>query len=389
MALMELSTPTRFPSHQHVRYLRAKVRIVFEQLPPGLRDGVAAVDLAENRGDRDGVFVVTRGDTGEIASVGGLKQAGDELIEAARSMPRFCHIQTALLQVAPTPAVRPACRRSRWRSGTVSGGRSAYPYSCRGIRRIPSRNSSTATSAGAPGLSVPRSLKASNTRAGVDGRARDDLVEWHPEHQELRHHVRKIDDSRGARRRCSNRWRTYRAEALLHRALDDVPVEVIGDPVAEVEPDAAAAGREHLRQHPAALVENAVRRRRIHVRDDVAALEHREDAAHRREGLTHMDHHRQIEGRGGFLGAPERLEIAGAGHVVGQPCLDADRRHRDGVRSPRAPGRRRHRLMSISSPPGATPVRAMLISRRPRLGAAFAMAAPSSMRSAPNDPAST
>ena len=41
-------------------------------------------------------------------------------------------------------------------------------------------------------------------------------------------------------------------------------------------------------------------------------------------GLADVDHHRQIEGRGGFLGAPERLEITSAGHVVGQPCLDTD-----------------------------------------------------------------
>ena len=37
---------------------------------------------------------------------------------------------------AATPAARPACRRSRWRSAAVSGGRSACPCSCREIRTI-------------------------------------------------------------------------------------------------------------------------------------------------------------------------------------------------------------------------------------------------------------
>ena len=45
--------------------------------------------------------------------------------------------------------------------------------------------------------------------------------------------------------------------------------------------------------------------------------------------------------------------------------------------------------MSISSPPGATPVRAMLTRRRPSSAPPLAMAAPWSMASAPNDPAST
>ncbi len=94
--------------------------------------------------------------------------------------------------------------------------------------------------------------------------------------------------------------------------------------VAEVEPDAAPARGEHLREHAAVVVENAVRGRRIHVADDVAALEQRQDRAHRRVRLADMDHHRQIEGSDRFLGPPERFEVAGVGDVVRQPRLHAD-----------------------------------------------------------------
>ena len=40
--------------------------------------------------------------------------------------------------------------------------------------------------------------------------------------------------------------------------------------------------------------------------------------------LADMDHHRQAEGGGRFLGAPQALEIVGAGHIGRQPRLDAD-----------------------------------------------------------------
>jgi hypothetical protein len=60
------------------------------------------------------------------------------------------------------------------------------------------------------------------------------------------------------------------------------------------------------------------------VRDDVAALEQRQDGPHRRVILADMDHHRQVEGRGRLLSAPQCLEIVGAGHIRGQSRLDAD-----------------------------------------------------------------
>ena len=49
-----------------------------------------------------------------------------------------------------------------------------------------------------------------------------------------------------------------------------------------------------------------------------------EDGAHRREILADVDHHRQIEGRGRFLRAPQRLEIVGIGDVFRHSRLDAD-----------------------------------------------------------------
>ena len=60
------------------------------------------------------------------------------------------------------------------------------------------------------------------------------------------------------------------------------------------------------------------------MRDDVAALEQREDGAHRREILADVDHHRQIERCGRLLRAPQCLEIVGIGDVVRQSRLDAD-----------------------------------------------------------------
>ena len=161
------------------------------------------------------------------------------------------------------------------------------------------------------------------------------------------------------------------AEALLHDALDDVPVEVVGHAVAEVEPDAAAARRQHVRQHAAVVVDNAVRRRREHVGDDVAALEQREDRTHRRDRLTDVDHHRQIEGRGHFLGAPQHLEIVGAGDVVRQPRLDADDDvavARDGVARRRTSARLDVHRVAVGQDAGAPDVDQDAAEVRRRLG---------------------
>ncbi len=57
---------------------------------------------------------------------------------------------------------------------------------------------------------------------------------------------------------------------------------------------------------------------------DVAALEQREYGAHLREILAHVNHHRQIEGGGRLLCAPQCFEIVGIGDVFRQSRLDAD-----------------------------------------------------------------
>ena len=90
---------------------------------------------------------------------------------------------------------------------------------------------------------------------------------------------------------------------------------MIENPVAEIENDAPSARGRHVREQSALVVEDAIRRRRVHVGDDIAALEQREDGAHRRKRLANVDHHREIEGGGRLLSAPERFEIVGVGHV--------------------------------------------------------------------------
>ena len=116
-----------------------------------------------------------------------------------------------------------------------------------------------------------------------------------------------------------------RPEALLHDPLDDVPSQVAGDAVADIEPDAAASGGQHFGQDAAVVVDDAVGRRREHVGDDVAALEQIQKLRQRRDRLPHVDHHRQIEGRcADLLRAPQHLVIVRAGDVARQPRLDAD-----------------------------------------------------------------
>src|SRR5262249_8140379 len=224
---------------------------------------------------------------------------------------------------------------------------------------------------------------------GIDGRARDDLAERHAEHDEFRHDVREVDDARGLRHHVPIRGDGIGPKALLRRALHRGPVEMIERSVAEIKNDAAAARGCHVREQSALVVEDAVGRRRVHVGDDVAALEQREDGAHRRIRLANVDHHREIEGGGRLLRAPQRFEIVGVGHVFRQPRLDAD----DHVAMARDRPLRQGELatfMSCSSPAGEmTPVRAMFTRARPTWGPVLATVAIWSMLSAPAEPAST
>ena len=119
-----------------------------------------------------------------------------------------------------------------------------------------------------------------------------------------------------------------RDKSLLDRALGLLPGDVAGSAVADVEPHAAAASGQDLRQQAPVIVEDPVRGRRIHVRDDVAALEQGEDLGERRVRLPQVDHHWQVEPFRHRLRACECCEIA-VGAAPGpllHPSLDSDDR---------------------------------------------------------------
>jgi hypothetical protein len=65
------------------------------------------------------------------------------------------------------------------------------------------------------------------------------------------------------------------ANAAVVAILHHIPVEVTGDSVAKVKNGAATARGSHVWDEAALLGENAVRRRCVHVRDDVAPLDFR------------------------------------------------------------------------------------------------------------------
>src|SRR5262249_10236177 len=64
--------------------------------------------------------------------------------------------------------------------------------------------------------------------------------------------------------------------------------------------------------------------RSVHMRDNVAALEQRENGAHWRDRLANVDHHGQIKRCGCLLRTAQSLKIVGAGDVLRQPRLDPD-----------------------------------------------------------------
>jgi len=144
-----------------------------------------------------------------------------------------------------------------------------------------------------------------------------------------------------------------------------------------------------FRQQNALVVEDAVHPRRIHVGDDVAALEQRKNSAQRRVILADMNHDRKIKGGGRFLGTAQRLEVVGAGDVVGQPRLDADDNvtvARDGsLRQSHAGGVDVVQFAGGRDDAGARDV----TRQRPSCGAPRATAAMASILSAPPVPAST
>jgi hypothetical protein len=158
----------------------------------------------------------------------------------------------------------------------------------------------------------------------VDGCAGNDLGERHAEHEELRHDVRQVNHPAALRFCVPVRRESIRPQALPGRLLDRIPVEMIGHAVAEVEEDAAAARGHHFGQQNSPVVEDSVHPRRVHMRDDIAALEQRENGAKRRVVLTDVDHDRQIEGCRGLLCPAQRLEVVGTRDVVRQARLYAN-----------------------------------------------------------------
>jgi len=214
---------------------------------------------------------------------------------------------------------------------------------------------------------------------GIDGRARDHLHQRHAEQQEFRQHMRQVDHALGAPLRRPVGRDGIGHKALLHGALRDLPGDVPDAPVAEIAPDAAATDRQDLRQHATSVVEHTIGRGRIHVGDDVAALEQGQDGPPQRDRLPDVDHHRQLERCRRLLHPPQRLELPATSDVLRQSCRDPD----DAVAvAPRA-NPTSARARSGISPPGMIPVRAMLMSTRPRFGAACATATTSVMPSAP------
>ena len=164
------------------------------------------------------------------------------------------------------PASTVALGKSRWRPAIVFLKLSRNS-------KLPSRSSSTATSAGAPTFSVPRSLNRGNMREGLTVARAIASIDRHAVAEQLRHAVGKVDDAGLTAVRAPVGRERIRPEAGLHDRADGVPSHMSGLAVADVEPDAAAPRGKHFWQNVAAVIDDAVGRRREHVGDDVAALQ--------------------------------------------------------------------------------------------------------------------
>src|SRR5262249_38120028 len=69
--------------------------------------------------------------------------------------------------------------------------------------------------------------------------------------------------------------------------------------------------------------DDAVGRRREHVRDDITGLEQVNQFRQGGHRLSHMDHDRQVERAGGLLGTPQHLVIVAARNVAREASFDA------------------------------------------------------------------
>src|SRR5260370_31548966 len=144
-------------------------------------------------------------------------------------------------------------------------------------------------------------------------------------------------------------------------------------PVAQVKDAAAPRRGRHVREQAALVVEDAVRRRRIHVGDDVAALEQREDGAQRRDRLAHVDITGRPKGAAASCARRNPSRSLVPAMLFDNRALTPITTSRWRAMAPRAKPTSA-RLMSINSPSGALPVREMLTRTRPICGAALAAA---------------
>jgi hypothetical protein len=169
----------------------------------------------------------------------------------------------------------------------------------------------------------PAILERREHLRGMCRRAGDDVRDLHAVTEHLRQAVRQIDDAGRAAHGVPVGRDRVRPEILLHHRLDDVPADVAGDAVADVEPDPRLRARAHRRQNAPGVIEDAVRRRREHVGDDVAFLQDVEQLRQRRRALAHVNHHRHAVLRRGLLGALQHFVIV-LGVGAREPRLDAD-----------------------------------------------------------------
>src|SRR5262245_40322675 len=92
--------------------------------------------------------------------------------------------------------------------------------------------------------------------------------------------------------------------------------------ITNIEPYTTLTSVIHLRKNVSGIVDDAVRRWRKHMCDEIAPFKQGEKLRQGRHRLSHMDHDRQIERRGRLLSTPQDLEIILARHVSGKPCFD-------------------------------------------------------------------
>src|SRR4029453_9034851 len=84
--------------------------------------------------------------------------------------------------------------------------------------------------------------------SGVDRSSLDDLVERHAEHQELRQHIREIEDLVVAPGSGPVRRDGVRLELLAQRLFSDVPRDMADAAITNIEAYAFAPRREYVRK---------------------------------------------------------------------------------------------------------------------------------------------